>query len=506
MSRTKLAVNNVLAGLVNKGLSMILEFVSRAIFIQVLGVELLGVNSVFISIVQMLSLAELGITNAMVFSFYKPLAQQDHEKLAALVAFYRRIYIAIAVVVFLLGVVTVPFLGGILQLEKVPNDLVFGYLLFVLDTAVSYLFVYRTTLIRADQRGFVITKYEMLINTVRSIAQIVLLVQFGSYIGYIVLKVIGTISINIVSSRRAKRDYPFISEPHDDLDKKTKEDVIAVIKSSFVYRVSASLLNSSTNIIMSAIVSSVVVGYLANYVTIITAVTSISVVIFTNLTASVGNLAITESSERRLSVFNTMLVVGSILTTVFVTTTTVMSNSFIALWIGEKYVLPNSTVLLRMGLMFISCYMQVIYSYREAVGLYRKTKYLMLLAAVVNIFLSILLGSWLGVDGILLASILSCVCTYFWYEPVLLYRDYFSSKASFYFRNLAIVLVLTAFLSVAGLSLVSFVEINGWLSWALCALVCFAISISIPILIYRNTNAMRELFHHLRILRVGSAS
>ena len=506
MSRTKLAVNNVLAGLVNKGLSMILEFVSRAIFIQVLGVELLGVNSVFISIVQMLSLAELGITNAMVFSFYKPLAQQDHEKLAALVAFYRRIYIAIAVVVFLLGVVTVPFLGGILQLEKVPNDLVFGYLLFVLDTAVSYLFVYRTTLIRADQRGFVITKYEMLINTVRSIAQIVLLVQFGSYIGYIVLKVIGTISINIVSSRRAKRDYPFISEPYDDLDKKTKEDVIAVIKSSFVYRVSASLLNSSTNIIMSAIVSSVVVGYLANYVTIITAVTSISVVIFTNLTASVGNLAITESSERRLSVFNTMLVVGSILTTVFVTTTTVMSNSFIALWIGEKYVLPNSTVLLRMGLMFISCYMQVIYSYREAVGLYRKTKYLMLLAAVVNIFLSILLGSWLGVDGILLASILSCVCTYFWYEPVLLYRDYFSSKASFYFRNLAIVLVLTAFLSVGGLSLVSFVEINGWLSWALCALVCFAISISIPILIYRNTNAMRELFHHLRILRVGSAS
>lgn len=506
MSRTKLAVRNVLAGLVNKSLSMILEFVSRAIFIQVLGVELLGINSVFISIVQMLSLAELGVTNAMVFSFYKPLAQQDHEKLAALTAFYRRIYIAIAVVVFALGFVTVPFLGGILQLESVPTDYVFGYLLFVLDTAVSYLFVYRTTLIRADQRGFVITKYEMVVNTVRSIAQILCLVLFGNYIFYIVLKVMGTISINVLSSRRAKRDYPYISESHGDLDVQTKDDVITVIKSSFVYRVSASLLNSSTNIIMSAIVSSVVVGYLANYVTIITAVTSISVVIFTNLTASVGNLAITESPERRLAIFNTMLVIGSILTVVFVTTTTVMSNSFITLWIGERYVLPKSTVLLRMGLMFISCYMQVIYAYREAVGLYRKTKYLMLLAAVFNIVLSVLLGWLLGVDGILLASILSCVCTYFWYEPVLLYRDYFAANAMPYFKNLLTTLLLTAVLSFGGLMLVSTMGINGWAAWVLCALACFGTCFLVPALVYRKTDAMAEMIHHLRMLHLRDAS
>lgn len=502
MSRTKLAASNVIAGLINKSLSMILEFVSRAVFIQVLGVGLLGVNSVFISIMQMLSLAELGITNAMVFSFYKPLAQQDSEKLAELTAFYRRIYIAIALSVLVLGIVTIPFLGIILQIDDVPADCTLGYLLFVLDTAVSYLFVYRTTLIRADQRGFVITKYEMMVNAIRSIAQIASLVLFGSYICFIALKVVGTIAVNVLSSGRAKRDYPYISKPHGELDRQTKDDVVAVIKSSFVYKVSASLLNSSTNIIMSAIVSSIIVGYLANYVTIITAVTSISVVVFTNLTASVGNLAIEESPERRLKIFNTMLVVGSILTVVFVATTTVMCNSFISLWIGDGYVLPISTVLLRMGLMFLECYMQVIFAYREAVGLYQKTKYLMLFAGMLNIVLSIALGQLFGVDGILVASILSRVCTYFWYEPILLYRDYFESSASMFFKNLVIIMLLTGGLSLGGMLLLSAVKVDGWVSWVVCALTCSGLAAFVAIMVYRNTDAMKELVHHIRALRI----
>ena len=505
MSRTKLAASNVVFGLMSKCVTMVLEFVSRAIFIQVLGVDVLGVNSVFISVVQMLSLAELGITNAMVFSFYRPLADGDQSKLASLTAFYRRIYLTIAAVVFLLGLITVPFLGGILQLHVVPVEYVAAYLLFVVDTAVSYLFVYRTTLIRADQRGFVISKYEMIVNTVRTVAQIVCLLAFGDYILYLVIKVAGTSAINLLSSYRAKRDYPYILNTSESLDSQTKHEVVSVIKSSFVYRVAGAILNSSTNIIMSAMVGSIVVGYLANYVTIITAITSVSVVIFTNLTASVGNMAITESPARRLSVFNTMLIIGSTLTMVFVSTTTIMSNSFITLWIGEEYVLPDSTVFIRMALMFMNCYMQIIFAYREAVGLYRKTKYVMLVAAIMNVGLSIALGELWGVDGILIASILACGCTYFWYEPILLHRDYFEATPINYFKNLLLTAVSTFGLIALGSVLISSFEISNWCSWVLCSLICLVVSAGWSWLIYRKTDAMVELVQHVKILVANGA-
>lgn len=493
-------MNNVLFGLMSKSVTMILEFVSRVIFIQVLGVEVLGINSVFISVVQMLSLAELGITNAMVFSFYRPLARGNEEELAALVLFYRRIYLAIAAAVVCLGMLMIPFLPYVLQVESLSLDYLLAYFLVICDTAVSYLFVYHVTLIRADQRGYVVTRYEIVVNLIRTVAQIVVLVVTGSYVLYLLMKVIGTGIYNCISSVRAKRDYPYTTKKAHELEKDTKSKVVSVIKSSFIYKVSAALLNSSTNIIMSTLAGAAVVGYLTNYVTIITAISSISVVIFTNLTASVGNLAITESPDRRLSVFKTMITVGSILTIVFVSTTTVMSNSFVSLWIGSGYVLPDSTVYIRMAIMFLSCYMQPIFAYREAVGLYQKTKYIMLAAAVLNIVFSVVLGLLLGVDGILLASVLSCVCTYFWYEPYLLYREYFESSVVSYYKSIGLTLFLTVCISALGIAMLSVLPSLGWIEWATTALAFACAAGCVSLLVFHRTPEFKELKERIKTL------
>lgn len=491
-------MSNVLFGLISKSITMILEFASRIIFIQVLGVEVLGINSVFISVVQMLSLAELGITNAMVFSFYRPLARDDKEELAALVFFYRRIYLAIAVAVVCLGTLMIPFLPYVLQMESLSLDYLLAYFLVLCDTAVSYLFVYRVTLIRADQRGYIVTRYEIVVNLIRTVAQIAALAITGSYVLYLLIKVIGTSIYNFISSARVKKDYPCIVKKTHDLEKGTKSAVLSVIKSSFIYKVSAALMNSSTNIIMSTLVGATVVGYLTNYVTIITAVSSISVVIFTNLTASVGNLAITESPDRRHSVFRTMITAGSILTIVFVSTTTVMSNSFVSLWIGSEYVLPDSTVYIRMALMFLSCYMQPIFAYREAVGLYQKTKYIMLAAAVLNIIFSIALGLLLGVNGILLASVLSCICTYFWYEPNLLYREYFESSVVSYYKSIGLTLLLTACISALGITLLSALPSLGWIEWAITTLAFACAAGCVSLLAFRHTPEFKELRERIK--------
>lgn len=493
MGRLQLASRNVAAGIANNVIVLVLGFVSRAVFIQVLGADVLGVDAVFISMIQMLSLAELGLTNVMVFSYYNPLARGDKRKLAALVKYYRKIYLAIAAIVFGAGMALIPVIPFVINVEQSIPHLVLAYALYVSDVALSYLFVYKATILRADQRGYIITGYEMVSNVLRTLVQIAILLTTGSYVLYVLVMLVFTLATNFVSARRANRDYGFINENPEDLSDKEKSDVLDTIKSGFIYKVSAVLLNSSTNIIISILVSTLVVGYLANYTTIVVAVTSIIVIIFQNLTASVGNLVITEKEEARRGAFNCMLLVGGWLTIVFVTCTFLLSNSFIVLWLGEEYVLPDSTVALKMALMFMSCIMQPIFSYREAVGLYRKTRYVMLAAALLNVAMAIALGALWGLDGILLASILSCAFTYFWYEPKVLYRDYFASGCGGYFKRVAEALVAVSALGFLGFVALAQIPQPSWGFWLVEAAAVFLVSNFVCWLIYRRRQEYREV-------------
>lgn len=500
MSRIQLASKNIFVGFANNIITMVLGFVSRAIFIQTLGNDILGINSVFTNLIQMLSLAELGLTNVMIFSYYKPLAEGDKKKLAALVRYYKKLYLGIAGTVFLIGVITIPILPFVINVDQSIPDLSLAYMLFVIDVVLSYLFVYKATILRADQRGFIVTTYEMIGNTLRTICQIAALLLTGSYVFYLALKVIFTLATNFISARRAEKDYHYISEAAPALSRIEKREVFDTIKSGFIYKLSAVLLNSSTNIIISILIGTVIVGYLANYETIIVAVTSISVITFTNMTASVGNLVVLEKEETRLSVFNSMLFIGGWLTVVFVSCTFLLSNSFIALWIGSEYILPDSTVILKMVLMFMSCIMQPIFSYREAVGLYRKTRYVMLAAALVNVALACILGSVWGLDGILLASIISCAATYFWYEPKILYRDYFDSPCFGYFKKILFVFFATVAFSSVGYAVMSLIPSAGWGMWTIEAVTVFLVSNLFCLIIFHQRNEFKDVKNALKTL------
>ena len=499
-SRSKLAGKNIAVGMLSKVVNLVLEFVSRAVFIQVLGAEVLGVQSVYVSLVQMMSLAELGITNAMIYSYYEPLATGDMRKLAALIRLYRRVFLAIAAVVALFGIVMQPLLPLILDVDVSAPELRYAFLLVVADTVISYLFVYRTIVLRADQKGYVVTSYAIVIDSIRVFAQILLLIFTRDFLVYLAVRLVATLSLNLLASRRAKKDYQWISDRSSELDPEEKHAVIDIVKSGFIYKVSSILLNNTTNILISIMVSTIAVGYLANYTTIIVAVTSISTVIFTNLTASVGNFAVTGSAESRRRVFDVMVFVGAWLTIVFVVCTAILSNDFIVLWLGPDYILPDSTFFWRLSLMFLSCIMQPAFSYREATGLYRETKYVMLLAALVNLVLSIVLGYFWGLDGILAGSTISCVVTYFWYEPHVLFKLYFDKNARSYYGKVGATLLVTVVLAVVGFYVASLLETPGWGFWLAKAAVCFLFCNLVCFILFRHRSEYGELKDVVRSL------
>lgn len=434
MNRTIKAKRNIIYAILNKIILMILEFVSRATFIKYLGNELLGVNGVFLNVIQCLSLAELGMNNVVMYSYYEPLAKSDKKRLASLNQFYKKIYNIIALMVGIIGIFLVPFIRIIINTDKDIPHLIIIYILYLSDTIISYLFVYKSTILSADQKAYISLRYEMIINIIRIIFQIISLLLFKNYIIYLFIKIIFSILNNIVKAQKAKNLYPYINS-NEVLDVTDRCKIIKTIKAGFLYKISTILLNSTDNILISVICGTVWVGLISNYTTISTSVNSFVTIIFGNLTASIGNLINETAKEKRQDIFEILELVAGWLGIVCFCSTMLLCSEFINLWIGKKYILDKYTVLMKMLMLFFSCTMQPIFSYREALGLYRKTKYVMLLAAIINILLSIFMGVVWGTAGILAASLISIVITYFWYEPIILYRECFDGNFKKYFKK-----------------------------------------------------------------------
>lgn len=499
-SRAKLASANIIFGLISNFVTIVLGFISRAVFIQVLGAELLGIEAVFTSLIQMLSLADLGLMSVMTFSYYQPLAKNDRTRLKALTCFYRKLYCCIALVIAVLGSALIPLLPYIVNTStEIPNLLIF-YLLFLADTVISYLFVYRTTILRADQKNYIIAKYQIITSIVRTISQIIVLLLTANYILYLLIRIASTVLWNILSARKARKDYPDLFTEKVSLSHQNKIEILEIIKSGIIYKISSVFLTSTTNVVLSITAGTITVGYLANYNLVATSVVQLEAIVFTNLIASIGNLVVLENAKTRFSVFKSMMTIASWLTVVLVTCTTVLCHSFIFLWVGGNYTLSLETEILRMTWMFFECIMQPIFSYREAVGLYRKTKYVMLVAAIINVVFGLAFGYAWGINGVLLAAILSRVLTYFWFEPKILFKDYFQLKPGFFFRSVLLAFIATAFCTLVGIVAIGYVPILSWSTWIIEAAIIFIGTNFICALIFWRRPEIQQVLKTLKSL------
>lgn len=474
VSRKSKAKRNIFFGYLNKLVLTVLEFISRAFFIKILGENLLGVNGVFANVIQLLSLAELGMNNVVGYSFYKPLAENDENRISLLIKFYKKIYNIIALIVLAIGLVLFPFIEKIINTDMQISHINIIYLFFLADTVFSYLFVYKTILLNADQKGYINSSYTIVSNTVRIVLQIVALIVFRNIYIYLGIKVIVNVLCNFLLSKKTEKEFPYIKNNNAVLfiQKEEKSALSKIIKSGFVYKLSALLLNSTDNILISMILGTVWVGYISNYDTIYAGLGSFYIILFSSLTPSIGNLVETETAEKKFGVFNSMSFVSSWLGIVFSVCFFVLSKEFVTLWIGKKFVLDTSTVFCKSLIVFISCSMQPVFSFREALGLYRKTKYVMLLAACLNIGLSIWLGYKFGLKGILCATVISTITTYYWYEPYLLYRNCFFKNFFWYLAKKGY-----DFICLLALIFVSSIVFDHWSASSFALWICKSASV-----------------------------
>ena len=232
-SRTDNSIRNVISGIGSQVFILIITFLSRTLFIKILGAEYLGINGLYSNILTLLSLAELGIGNVMVFSLYKPIKDNDKETISKYINFYKSVYRIIAITILILGLSLVPFLDNIIESELDKTDLIIYYILFLLNTVFSYIATYKTTLIKADQKRYIESIAKTKFTIIQNIVQLICIWIFKNYYIYLIIQMSCTLFYNLYLQRKAQKMYPFIDK-HVVLEKEQKKEKLKNVKETFL--------------------------------------------------------------------------------------------------------------------------------------------------------------------------------------------------------------------------------------------------------------------------------
>lgn len=407
-SRTKKSFFTMVTSGVRQILTVVLAFVSRSVFIYVLGAEYLGINGLFTNILQFLSLTELGIGTAISFYLYKPLAEKDIERVKTIMLFYKQCYRFVGLSILGLGCLLMPFLSKLVNLDQpIPENIYLIYFLYLCNSAFTYLFfAYRQTLVAANQEQYKIEKINIAYTFINCLADIFILILFRSFLVYLIVKVALVVVKNIVIAMKINKEYPYITEPCST--RLTKSEVKTLFKDVFsvsVFKGGCIVINSTTNIVVSAVLGTVIVGYFSNYYMIISQVSVIFNMVVYSFTAGIGNVIVKESRERQYQIFKTLNFVTFCIYLVFTVCLFQLLNSFVNLWVGDvdkSYILSQGAVIMICANFFTDCASQVINTFRNASGRFKTGRFFPLIGGLVNIPFSILMAYKFGLVGALL--------------------------------------------------------------------------------------------------------
>lgn len=425
-SRTQKTIINTSFSVASELLTIVLSFILRTAFIKILGNQYTGVSSVFTTILTMLSLSELGFATAIATALYKPLREKNQKLIQQLMDFYKTAYRLVALFIFVVGICLIPFLKYIIKdVPDIKENIAVIYFFYIVKTAVSYLMIYKTTLLRADQKLFVVKKLEMICQIIRYVVEIAVLVIFKQYMTYLIIEIAATILQNYVITKRAEKEYPYAFEkPAEKLPRERVVSLLKDVKGLSMYKLSGTIGNSVDTMLISGIINTSTVAIVGNYTHLKTHVQKILMQFFSAVIPSVGNLASEDNKKKQLLVFNRLFYISFLMVNFFSVSLFVLSKPFINVWLGEKYILGQHISFVISFDFFLFILLQAIASFRTANGLFVQGQYRPLVTAIVNVFFSVILIKKYGVFGTIMATIIARLTTQ-WYDPYLLYKHVF---------------------------------------------------------------------------------
>lgn len=437
-NRVQKAKLNSIISLLTQFLQILIGFVVRKLFINYLGVAYLGYNSVFLNILQMLNLADMGIGVAITSYLYAPLADEDQDRIVAIMAIYKKIYSILGVVVLLVGLVISVFLGKLIP--DANCGIWYLRMLFYINligTVSTYFLAYNRTLLIADQKSYLSSVYDTGISFCVSILQIASLIFWPNYIVYLCLNIAKNIVSNIVVSVQVNKEYEYLNNVIDkELVNEYKPKIFQYVKDVFVSRIGAVVYYSTDNIILSIIKGSLLTGFLSNYTMITGYLNTIVSQVLSSLQATFGNyVSTTKDNEAKMRMTDNYFCVNFCIGNFCFICFALLAQPFVKIFFGESMLLAFSTVLwLGINLMLtflIQLPSQVFVIYK----LFRYDRPIIITSAILNIVISVAFVNVIGVNGVLVGTFVTSL-VYLFSRFYIISRYVYEVRYSHYIKKI----------------------------------------------------------------------
>lgn len=490
-NRVQKSAKNVVWGLITYCVTLILTFVNRTIFIQFLKVEYLGCNGLFSNILSMLSLAELGIGAAIVYSLYKPLAEDDIKSVQAYMNTYKNAYWLISGIISVVGLCLVPVLPYIVDQDTGIGygELRIIYSLFLLNAVLSYFFAYKRSLLSAAQYEYINSLNNTVFAILRNLLQVVLLFFTHNYYVYLGVAIVCTLISNYVVSRKCDRIFPYLKKNNEKLDKPRKKQLYKYVLAQSSHKVGGIVVSGTDNLLITTLVANglYIVGLYSNYVMIISSIRGVISIIFSSLTGSIGNLNTEKNIGKRKKVFDDIFFATHILYSFSAICIFCLIQDFVTLWLGESYTLDLAIVLVVLINYVIGGLRTPCQIYNTTLGLFWNDRFKPWIEAAINLIASVILIRFFGMVGVFLGTLFSTVTTSLWIEPYLLYKHGFKMKLIKYFAVYLKYCIQFVFVGAIAYFISKMIPCESWILWIVKAfLVCGIVIVSLIVMNIRS--------------------
>lgn len=505
-SRTKNITRNSITGILNKMITMLFPFVVRTLLIKYIGAEYMGLGSLFTSILQVFSLAELGLSSAIVFCMYKPIAEGNVDLVNAYYNFIRRIYKIIGFVILVAGLSTAPFLPHLIS-GDVPGDIniYILYFIYLFNTVISYfLFSYKEALLVANQRYDIVNNISSCCHIAMYVIQCALIVMCKNYYIYIIWLPISTLVMNVMKSWEVSKNYPQY-KCVGKLQRDVLKELYKRISGVFLYKVCSMCRNAFDSIFLSAFLGLFILTKYQNYYYIMFSVGAVLDIIISSSLASIGNSIVTDTVDNNYRKFTEYSFMYNFLSSIAAICMFCLYQPFMKLWLGNEYMFSMDIVVLLCLYFYLGRAGGTCYAYRQAIGLWWEDRYRAIVESVANLFLNYMTVKIFGVAGVLISTIVTIAFINIPWGEHLLFKLYFKRSMKPYILRQISDLVILSVICLSTYKICSLISIGGFLGLTANACVCVICGLALLFLVnilFHKTEVMQAKEIALRMLGI----
>ena len=490
-SRTNNVLKTSFVGTTCNLINIILGFAYRTIFIKILSSNYLGINGLFSNILQILSFADLGIGTVIVYRFYEPISKNDVQKVGQLMNFFKKVYLWIAIFILAAGLCLLPFLNFFIKDSgEIPQDinLQIIYLLFLAQTLSSYLFVYKQTILSADQRQYIASLIQTLFTFCKYILQVLILVITQKYIWTLASSIVLNVVLNVVFSEWVSYKYKEVFCVKATISNEEKRKIFQDTQATLCHKIGGTVLGSTDNIILSKYVGIIATGMYSNYSMILSSLSGILNQVFGSFTSSLGNAHVEQNKEQKYISYKRLLFGNLWISSVCTICLYNLLNDFITIWVGASMLLDKLTIMVLSVQFFVETARIISMSYTNGCGLFVRDKIRPVIESMINLIVSIGMTKLLGIAGVFIGTVVSHICTVFWREPYLLHKYEFEKNMQEYWIYYTATALFTIFLCIffSQSFALFFSEIHSFWKWTLKAILIFTVTNTLGIACLHN--------------------